>query len=264
MFADRHLTAFVALTGALMGLMGMSGTVRAETIDVAVVNTEFIPPDITIQVGDTVRWTNQVGVHNVLAQDNSFPGSGIAMAGDWVHEVVFNEESVHIYRCEPHSSTDFQFGMVGSVTVEKADEPEPFLITFGITGSWFDPTQNGQGFSLEVVPAADVLAAYWFTFPPQGVAKGVAKGELPNQMWLQGSGPIDGDTAVVTFQLPVGGAFDTPGGVEREDWGTATFTFSDCNTGLATYQSLDGKAQGTIPLVRITADVNCEAEQSGN
>ena len=258
MHRDRHFLAFIVLFGALIGFAGI---VRAETVDVAVVNTEFIPADITIQAGDTVRWTNQAGVHNVIAQDGSFPGNGIPSAEAWVHEVTFTEESVHIYRCEPHSSSDFLFGMVGSVTVEEADEPEPepFLITFGITGSWFDPTQNGQGFSLEVVPASGVLVAYWFTFPPLGVAKG----ELPNQMWLQGSGPIDGDTAVVTFQLPVGGAFDTPGGVEREDWGTATFTFSDCNTGMASYQSVDGKATGAVPLVRITEDVNCEAEQSG-
>lgn len=259
--AIRRLLVFAAL-------IGFAGIACAETIDVAVVNTEFIPPDITINVGDTVRWTNQDGVHNVLAQDNSFPSSGIASAGAWVHEVTFTEEAFHIYRCEPHSSSDFLFGMVGSITVEKGGgEPDPFLITFGITGSWFDPTQSGQGFSLEVVPAADLLVAYWFTFPPvgvaQGVAKGPAKGELPNQMWLQGSGLIDGDTAVVTFQLPVGGAFDTSGGVDREDWGTATFTFSDCDTGLVSYQSTDGKATGTVPLVRITADVNCEAEQSG-
>jgi plastocyanin len=245
---------------AVTALIAFASVLRAETIDVVVTNTEFIPPDVTINVGDTVRWTNEIGSHNVVAQNNSFESSGIAMPGAWVHEVPFTEESLHIYRCEPHSSDDFQFGMVGSVTVEKAG----FQIGFGITGSWFDPTQNGQGFSLEVVPASDVLVAYWFTFPPQGVAQGVAKGELPNQMWLQGSGPIDGDTAVVTFQLPVGGAFDAPGGVDREDWGTATFTFTDCVTGVATYQSLDGKAQGTVPLARITADVNCEAEQSGN
>jgi len=250
--ANRRFLVFAAL-------IGFAGIACAETIDVVVTNTEFIPADVTVDVGDTVRWTNELGVHNVAALNDSFPSSGIPSADAWVYEQTFTEESVHIYRCEPHSSADFQFGMVGSVTVEKGGAG-PFQIGFGITGSWFDPTQNGQGFSLEVVPAAGVLAAYWFTFPPQGVAKG----ELPNQMWMQGSGPIDGDSAVVTFQLPVGGAFDTPGGVDREDWGTATFTFSDCNTGLATYQSLDGKAQGTVPLVRITADVNCEAEQSGN
>ncbi len=253
--ANRRFLVFAAL-------IGFGGMACAETIDVAVVDQVFVPADVTIAVGDTVRWTNQEGSHNVVAQNDSFDSSGIASPLPWVHEQTFTEEFVHVYRCVPHSSDDFQFGMVGSVTVQKGGA-DPFQIGFGITGSWFDPTQNGQGFSLEVVPATDVLAAYWFTFPPQGVAEGVAKGELPNQMWLQGSGPIDGDSAVVTFQLPVGGAFDAPGGVDREDWGTATFTFSDCNTGLATYQSLDGKAQGTVPLVRITADVNCEAEQSG-
>lgn len=249
----------------LAALMGLAGSAGAETVDVSVINFEFVPPDVTIQEGDTVRWTNAEGAHNVVAQNGSFPGSGLVQSGAWVHEVTFTEEAVHVYRCVPHSSDGFLFGMIGSVTVEKGDpDVNPFVINFGITGSWFDPTQNGQGFSLEVVPAAGVLAAYWFTFPPAGLVKDSARDPakgLPNQMWLQGSGPISGDTATVTFQRPVGGTLDTPGGVERDDWGTATFVFSDCNTGLVTYQSDVDDISGTVPIQRITADVQCEASQ---
>ena len=45
----------------------------ATTHDVVVGNNFFSPNNLTIEVGDTVRWTNNAGgSHDVTADDNSF------------------------------------------------------------------------------------------------------------------------------------------------------------------------------------------------
>lgn len=46
---------------------------------VEVKSFSFTPAELTIKVGDTVKWTNILGFHNVVADDNSFtsgPASG--------------------------------------------------------------------------------------------------------------------------------------------------------------------------------------------
>ncbi len=85
--------------------------------DVAVTNNVFTPENITINVGDTVRWTNLEGLHNVEGQvaehgENPEPfGNGIGVG--WVYEFVFTIPGFYTYDCDPH-----QFlGMIGTVTV---------------------------------------------------------------------------------------------------------------------------------------------------
>jgi hypothetical protein len=103
---------------------------------------------------------------------------------------------------------------------------EPLPIDPGFTGSWYKPAQNGHGFALEVIPGSPPqLFASWFTFAPQG-----------SQSWIVGLGPIDGNRAVVRGSQTTGSGARFPpnfdaANVRQEDWGTLTFTFSDCNHG---------------------------------
>ena len=46
--------------------------VYSATHEVTVGNNFFSPNDLTIQVGDTVRWTNNAGFHDVTADDFSW------------------------------------------------------------------------------------------------------------------------------------------------------------------------------------------------
>lgn len=94
----------------------------AATHDVTVSSNIFTPANIQIQAGDTVRWTNIGGGHNVRAEDNSFRcaqgcesegGNGDASTALWVSEVTFRKIGFTSYICEPHVG----FGMRGSVTV---------------------------------------------------------------------------------------------------------------------------------------------------
>ncbi len=82
--------------------------------DVTLTNTVFTPDDITVNLGDTVVWTNTEGFHNVSADDASFR-SGDPANPPWVFEFTFNTPGDFGYFCEIHGSTSG--GMRGNVTV---------------------------------------------------------------------------------------------------------------------------------------------------
>ena len=83
---------------------------------VELANFMFTPSTLTIEVGDTVKWTNVSGTHNVLADDGSFTsGSPDPAPWDFVH--VFNTEGSFPYYCEPHGGPG-GVDMSGVITVE--------------------------------------------------------------------------------------------------------------------------------------------------
>jgi hypothetical protein len=121
-----------------------------------------------------------------------------------------------------------------------------FTITPGISGSWFDQAREGEGFNIEIGgPVLEPhMVAYFYTYDNSG-----------NQMWVNGFGEINGDTAVVPMQVTSGTGFGdnfNPDDVVYDDWGTITFTFSSCNAGTAAYVSNDF-GDGTFNIVRITS-----------
>jgi protocatechuate 3,4-dioxygenase beta subunit len=122
-----------------------------------------------------------------------------------------------------------------------------FAISPGITGSWYDTQQSGQGFNIEVLANSQIVV-YFYTFD-----------KLGNNVWLVGVGTIDGATAIVPLATTTGGffppAFD-PTKITREEWGTLSLSFTDCNTGSAAWSvtggSASGYTDGTLPITRIT------------
>ena len=49
--------------------------------------------------------------------------------------------------------------------VPVAAQEQPMVITYGVSGGWFEPATNGQGLVFEVIPATNLMVAYWFTYP---------------------------------------------------------------------------------------------------
>lgn len=90
------------------------------THDVSVGNFSFTSAQITINVGDIVRWTNTGGLHNVVADDNSFT-SGAVSSSAWVYEHTFNSVGTNPYYCSLHGGPG-GVGMSGVVIVENATE----------------------------------------------------------------------------------------------------------------------------------------------
>lgn len=85
---------------------------------------QFQPSELTVQPGDTINWTNLDDVTHTATFDDTENGtdSGDVGAGDYFNWTVPEEmpTGTYDYRCTYHS-TDFETGMVGTITVEAAD-----------------------------------------------------------------------------------------------------------------------------------------------
>jgi plastocyanin len=108
-------------------------TVLPQTLHVVVSSgMTFTPADLTINVGDTVRWNNQGGYHNVMSDDGSFT-SGPASTSAWTYNRVFTSAGDFRYYCVAHGSAG-GVGMSGiirvtnisSVSTNNADQPDRF------------------------------------------------------------------------------------------------------------------------------------------
>lgn len=121
-----------------------------------------------------------------------------------------------------------------------------------VTGSWFDPEQNGHGFMVEILPPGNLLLATWFVFDPNG-----------NRDWLQAVGEIrDGIAKLTAFRIE-DGLF--PPQFDADDtrlryWGTFSMVMNGCNSAAAAWApDLFGYPEGGMPLARLTrvAGLNC-------
>ena len=113
-----------------------------------------------------------------------------------------------------------------------------------ISGSWYDPSHDGEGFIIEQV-SAERAVVFWFTYDETG-----------KQSWLFNTGSIDNGTIHVPgLMQPSGGHFGRsfdPGNVNKTEWGELTLDL-DCSGGIASYTpQVEGYSSGSQSLVPLT------------
>ena len=98
-------------------ILTMIPSVSAEDHDISITDDmKFNPEDLTINVGDTVTWTNNDGMgHTATSTDGpaSFDSGNIAASATW--SFTFTEAGTYNYKCDYHSS------MTASITVVESD-----------------------------------------------------------------------------------------------------------------------------------------------
>ena len=109
----------------LLSLLALSGASFAQTTHVVTVaSNSFTPGIVTVEVGDTVRWVNTQGSHNVNGTQGAYPtnpeGFGNSVGSGWTYDFVFTIPGSYDYRCDPH----FTLGMEGRVIV---NQPQSIL-----------------------------------------------------------------------------------------------------------------------------------------
>ena len=117
------LISLLALPAVIVLVAGCSSSPSspnppaAETHDVSMTASTFSPATITINEGDTIRWTNNdIRTHTSISGTNGVP-DGIWNSGDVAigatYEKVFNAAGTYPYYCHYH----FAMGMTGTITV---------------------------------------------------------------------------------------------------------------------------------------------------
>jgi predicted lipoprotein with Yx(FWY)xxD motif/plastocyanin len=125
----RYLWILSLLTSAQFAAIGQT----SHTVDVT--NNKFTPAEITINIGDTVIWTNSEGNHNVNGSQSTYPSNpesfGNEVGSGWVFSHVFTLSGTYSYQCDPHVRSQ----MFGKVIVTGlppdimlVDDPELGLI----------------------------------------------------------------------------------------------------------------------------------------
>jgi len=152
------------------------------------------------------------------------------------------------------ATIDSVCGKTSFVSTQPAlDTPPPPAATIGpgYSGNWDDPTpgKDGHGFQFEILPNHGILAI-WFVFTPDGTG----------QTWLYSQGSYDPTSNTVTLPafLSVGPKFPPDYNVSDRhltQWGTLTFTFTDCGHGTASWTSTAQgyPASGSFPIARVTS-----------
>ncbi|MCP4048820.1 MAG: hypothetical protein GY732_22840, partial [Gammaproteobacteria bacterium] len=120
-----------------------------------------------------------------------------------------------------------------------------------ISGSWYDPSHDGEGFVVQQLDA-DRALVFWFTYDESG-----------EQSWMFNTGTIEeGSIHIPQLLQPVGGQFGRsydPASVRKDEWGELILDLN-CSGGTANYttqtQGYSSGSQALQPLTRLAAS-NC-------
>ena len=88
------------------------------TVPVSMFQFEFLPPDLTINVGDTVMWTNNDALPHTATSNTSVWNSGTLQPGQ-SFSFTFNNPGAFPYHC------GFHFFMTANITVVESSTPTP-------------------------------------------------------------------------------------------------------------------------------------------
>ena len=131
--------------------------------------------------------------------------------------------------------------------IASSSNAQGVLINHGLDGSWYNPASPGQGMFLETVPSMNLLWGGWYTFDDSGSAR----------EWYTLWGEISGDRATMTVYRSTNGRFDQPGAADLDVWGQAQLRFLSCHAAQLDYQFTISGHNGSIPLSRLTPDLDC-------
>jgi hypothetical protein len=112
------------------------------------------------------------------------------------------------------------------------------------SGSWYDPSHSGEGFSLEVMSNGEVLL-FWFSYDSEG-----------HRRWFFGTGRPAGPTIVFDEMFTTTGGVFGPGfdpeAVQVLPWGSMELELA-CSTGVARFTPTEaGFPAGELQLVRLS------------
>jgi plastocyanin len=135
---DRRRSAIVTVGAALATLMAVGSALAADQT-VTIAGFAFSPKTVTVNVGDTVTWTNNDTVTHTATSAGNFDTGSIG--GGASKRVTFQKAGTFAYVCSIHSS------MTGTVVVRAASG--------GSTGGSTSVSSSGS-----TTPPTDTVPSY--------------------------------------------------------------------------------------------------------
>jgi len=126
-----------------VGLAWRANVANAATTSVSTDNYFFSPSSLTVNVGDTVTWTNPTGIQHTSTSDTGVWSSPVLNPGG-VFSFTFMNPGVFSYHCTFHSG----FGMVGTITVLEAATPTTSVPSTPTPTAGPSGSVGGRGFTL--------------------------------------------------------------------------------------------------------------------
>lgn len=240
----------------LVSFLACCSPAVAEIWDVRVGDNFYSPNDLTIKVGDTVRWTANGNMpHDVTADDGSFAS---ATSSNLIYERTFNTAEEIRYYCTVHSTPGRDINVFMNGRINVVEDEQTVNINAGMSDSWYNAETVGQGFFIIVWEDLDQIFLSWFTFdtirPPEGV---IAELGDPGHRWLTAQGAYSGDTATLDIYETSGGVFDAAEPAAETDpvpIGSMLITWSDCSSAELLYDIPGQSLSGAMTLERIVPD----------
>jgi hypothetical protein len=155
-------------------------------------------------------------------------------------------------------------------TEAEGDGSASSRLNTSVNDAWFDPLTAGQGFFFNVYPERESMFLSWFTYevtrPPANTPFNLGE---PGHRWLTAQGGFVGDTADLVVSVTEGGVFNAgqpPAVTDQTPYGSMTVSFTDCNSGVVSYDISAVGLQGEVPIERIARDSipACEQKSKGD
>ena len=132
---------------------------------------------------------------------------------------------------------------------------ENFEINQGLSGAWFDPNTNGQGYYFDVLPTSKRIIFGWFTYDtlpaPQGATSTIGN---PNSRWMSVDGEYVGNVFHGEVYTASGGTFDDEVALDVEKVGEVSITFSNCGQGRFSYSLNNGTLVNEFDIVKLSGE----------
>ena len=110
------ISVVLTATGQNVTTKIMVPEINSATVDVSIYDYYFSPTPVTINVGDTVKWTNMGPSPHSSTSDTSIWDSGVLGVGQ-TYSYTFNTAGTYLYHCSLHTM------MHGSVVVTGGNQP---------------------------------------------------------------------------------------------------------------------------------------------
>lgn len=131
-----------SVRGAALGLLLVAGAnaVRAASQQVLIQGFAFVPPEVSVNVGESVTWTQKDTIQHTSTSDGSPPvWSSPLLSVNQTFSFTFTAAGTYAYHCGPHP---FMKGSVTVVAQATTNNPPVVQITGPANGAAFDPSNS--------------------------------------------------------------------------------------------------------------------------